>query len=883
MSYANLTNLSSLTDYKNYLRIGQEAAKEAFLTGTDVRKLIAQRASTIDALLIHLWQTNVAKHLQGALIAVGGYGRGELHPYSDVDIAILLDRDPSTQGAEALQAFVTTLWDLGLDIGHSVRTVAQSIDAAQEDITVMTNLLESRCLSGQNQLFDDLKTQMVEKALWPTEVFYQEKLAEQDRRYRKFDDALQQLEPNVKESPGGLRDIQTITWVANRHFVEPGQATLGLKTLLEHGFLTEEEYRTLFEGETFLWRVRSALHFLTDRHDDRLAFDHQKAIADMLGYQGDTPNAPVEKLMKDYYRTVRELSCLNEMLLRLFDEAIIQAKQESSTVPVNRRFQLVNNALDVTKDSIFEHSPHAMLELFLVLQQHADVKQITARTIRLLLANKHRIDDKVRSDLRAQSLFMEIIRQPRRIGHELQRMHRYGVLSAYLPVVSKVEGLMQFDLFHIYTVDEHALFVVRYMRRFSFPESESDKIALVPYVIENLPKLELLYIAGLFHDIAKGRNGDHSQLGADDVAEFCQKHGLSNFDTHLVAWLVRNHLLMSTIAQRKDIYDVDVIDAFAKEVGEQIFLDYLYLLTIADMRGTNPRMFNGWKETLLSDLYTATRRHLASTTHSKKDSGELAAGIRNEALGRLKGNGFAEDTIETLWAAFDKQYFLRHRTEEIVWHTKNILEKYTAPEPLVCVENFSDRAATAIFVYTIDSSNLFARTTAALDRLQLDIQDARISTSADGYTLDTYIVLDSKTAGPISDSGTVEKIIDRVTTALNETEMPLPSLTRDATRALRNFPAPTIVDFEYDEAHDYTTMGVHTLDQPGLLSILGEVMRKFNVQLFDARIATIGERAEDYFCITLDESGETGRGKRDIPAELQEQIRQAIITAIESR
>lgn len=848
-----------------------------------MRHLVRDRAKTVDALLIHLWETQIGDRIDGALIAVGGYGRGELHPHSDVDIAIVLENEPGDDGAHALQNFVTLLWDLGLDIGHSVRTVAQSVAAAKEDITVMTNLLESRHLTGRATLLKSLKYQIEEESLWPSEIFYREKLAEQDKRYSKFDDALQQLEPNVKESPGGLRDIQTITWVANRHFAEPDQTQLGLKTLLEHKFLTEEEFQTLFDGETFLWRVRCALHFLTDRHEDRLAFDHQKSIADMLGYQGDTPNAPVEKLMKDYYRTVRELSCLNEMLLQLFDEAIIQATQKPALVPINRRFQLINNALDVTTDVVFEQSPHAMLELFLILQQHADVKQITARTIRLLLANKHRIDQDVRDDLRAQSLFMEIIRQPRRIGHELQRMHKYGVLSAYLPVVSKVEGLMQFDLFHIYTVDEHALFVVRYMRRFSFPEADSDKIALVPYVIENLPKLELLYIAGLFHDIAKGRNGDHSQLGADDVAEFCQKHGLSNFDTHLVAWLVRNHLLMSTIAQRKDIYDADVIDAFAQEVGEQIFLDYLYLLTIADMRGTNPSLFNGWKETLLSDLYKATRRHLSNSSHLRKESSERAADMQKEALSHLLADGLQDTAIANLWSAFDEQYFLRHRVDEIVWHAKNILTEYCEGEPLVCVNNFGDRAATAVFIYTIDSANLFARTTAALDRLQLDIQDARISTSAEGFTLDTYIVLDSITAGPIFDADKVENIIARVTAALRQEEIPLPSLTRDATRALQNFPAPTKVDFEYDESHDYTTMGVHTLDQPGLLCILGEVMRKFNVQLIDARIATIGERAEDYFCIRLDEAGQSGRSKRDIPVELQHEIRRAIITAVEAR
>lgn len=877
-----LNNTSTLAEYKEHLRAEHDSARTCFLEHLDARKIVTERSTTIDRLLIHLWETHLLGTFGAALVAVGGYGRGELHPYSDVDITIILADDPSESTATALQNFVTVLWDLGLDIGHSVRTIDQTLVAATDDITVMTNLLESRLLAGEENLLLQITEKIETKPLWSSSVFYAEKIAEQNARYRKFDDAFQQLEPNVKESPGGLRDIQTIAWVANRHFASVGLANAGLSTLQEHEFLTQEEFQALFDGETFLWRVRCALHFLTGRHEDRLSFDHQKSVANMLGYHGDTPNAAVENLMKDYYRTVRELSCLNEMLLGLFDEAIVQATKPLKTQPINRRFQLVNGALDVTKDSVFKRYPYAMLELFLVLQQNPDVTHIRARTIRLLLSNKHRIDETCRNDLKARTLFMEIIRQPRRIGHELQRMHKYGILSAYLPVIAKVEGLMQFDLFHIYTVDEHALFVLRYMRRFSFPENESDKIALVPYVIENIPKLELLYVAGLYHDIAKGRDGDHSQLGADDVAEFCQQHGFSNFDTHLVAWLVRNHLLMSTISQRKDIYDASVIDAFADEVGQQIYLDYLYLLTIADMRGTNPQLFNGWKETLLSDLYTATRRHLSSTADLKRDSSERVSDMKTNALAHLKDADFEPSDIESLWGTLDERYFLRHRAQEIAWHARMILSDHNSNEPLVSVENFPDRAATAIFIYTPDSSNLFARTTAALDKLHLDIQDARISTSANGFTLDTYIVLDASSGGPISDPIKIKSITEKVKFALRNEAVPLPPLTRGATRAIKNFATPTLVDFEYDEVHNYTVMGVNTLDKPGVLCILGEVMREFNIDLHDARIATIGERAEDYFCITLNETEGLNRAERGISVELQSVLRSAIVTALET-
>lgn len=863
---------ASPASFKQYLSAIHELSRQAFLDGENPRTLVTQRAELIDRLIKHIWDLTGAQQLDAALLAVGGYGRGELHPHSDIDVAILLGSSPSDADKEHLERFITLLWDTGLEIGHSVRTIEEGIEAASADLTVMTNLLEARLLSGHQALYKTLREKIHQGDVWPSAEFFSEKLLEKQRRYRKYNDALQQLEPNVKESPGGLRDIQLIAWVANRHF-----GSAGLRALVDYNFLTADEFETLHDGETFLWRIRCALHYLTDRHEDRLAFDHQKAIANMLGYEGDTPNAPVEKLMKDYYSTVRELSCLNEMLLGLFDEAILHAAEEINVKPINRRFQITNNALDVTNDRVFSKSPYAMLELFLILQQQPDISHIRARTLRLLLASRHLINESFRNDLRAQSLFMEIIRQPRRIGHELLRMHKYGVLSAYLPVFAKVEGLMQFDLFHIYTVDEHALFVLKYMRRFSFPEDDDDKITLVPYVIESIPKLELLYIAGLYHDIAKGRGGDHSELGAEEVSKFCQKHSLSNFDTHLVAWLVRNHLLMSTIAQRKDIYDVSVIAAFAKEVGEQIFLDYLYLLTIADIRGTNPELFNGWKESLLAELYTATRRYLADASDLKKDTSERIRDMRDSALAILEQDGFSKEAVLELWQSFDGPYFVRHRVPEIVWHARNILDNFIPGEALVCVDNFDHRAATAIFIYTVDSANLFARTTAALNRLQLDILDARISTSANGFTLDTYMVLDSITGEPISEQGKVQVVVKKLQAALASSEIPLPTLTRAASRALKTFKAPTIVDFEYDEAHGYTVMGINTLDSPGLLSIVGQVMRDFDIQLHDARIATIGERAEDYFCVTVTDE------EKNIPLGLQEKLRAAIIKALAER
>lgn len=837
--------LPPIAQVKPVLQRFNDALKSAFFDGLPAESVVHARAAAVDQVVRAVWRLFELDRSDHTVLAVGGYGRGELHPYSDVDIAIVTTEAATEVERQEIEGFVRYLWDLGLEVGNSVRTVAETAIAAQSDITIMTNLLEARVLSGPDATFADVQAALAPSRMWNSEEFFTAKSREQERRHERFNDAFQQLEPNIKESPGGLRDIQVIAWVANRHF-----NSRGLAELPGHGFLSEDEFAALQRGQSHLWRIRCALHFLAGRREDRLLFDHQKRVAELFGYTDAAHNRAVEHFMKDFYRTVRELSRLNEILLGLFQEAILQRDREVRTSPLSRRFQVRGNYIEAVNDSVFTRTPPALLEIFLLMQKNPTIKGVRASTIRLIRSHLHLIDDKFRKDIRARSLFMEIIREPRRIGHELQRMHRYGVLPAYLPPFARVEGLMQFDLFHVYTVDEHLLFVVLQMRRFSYPITSEDQPPLIRQVIERLPKLELLYLAGLFHDVGKGQGRDHSETGAEDVTEFGQNHGLSVYDTNLVTWLVRNHLVMSNVAQRQDIYDPEVVTAFAALVGDQIRLDYLFLLTIADIRGTNPKLWTSWKQSLLSELYLLTLRRLRGGAESPNDKAERILETKNEARQHIDAEQFPEHAVALLWSTLGDDYFLRHRPIEIAWHTEAILGADADDLPVVAIRNFEHRGSTSIFIYAVDMDYLFAISTATLDRLRLDVQDARIITSEANYTLDTYSVLDAETRSPVEDPLRLQEIQTRLRSSIRAREIPNARSPHAGQRRLQHFKFPASVEFAPDAAHHRTVMEVIATDRPGFLSVVGRAMQNCGVRLHDARIATIGERAEDYFYIT---------------------------------
>ncbi|HXH02770.1 MAG TPA: [protein-PII] uridylyltransferase [Candidatus Competibacteraceae bacterium] len=830
--------------FRTALRQGDQVLRELFQQGVPAQRLVPARARLIDQLLTRAWVRFFPSDTGLALVAVGGYGRGELHPGSDVDIMILLDEQEIGQNRRAaLEGFLTFLWDIGLEVGQSVRTLEDCVREGAADITVATNLMEARLLTGSPELFERMRELTGPAHIWPTPAFFEAKREEQIRRYRKYHDTAYNLEPNVKEGPGGLRDLQTVAWVAKRHF---NAATL--HDLVEHGFITEQEHATLLECQGFLWQVRFALHILTGRREDRLLFDYQRQLANQFGYRDQDHNLAVEQFMQRYYRTIMELSRLNEMLLQLFEEAILLADDPGAPVLINRRFQARKGYLEVTRANVFQRYPFALLELFLLLQQHPELKGVRASTVRLIRDHRHLLDDKFRADVRARSLFMEILRQPRCVTRQLRRMNRYGILAAYLPEFARIVGRMQYDLFHTYTVDQHTLFVVRNLRRF-YDERFHHEFPHCSAVMKRIAKPELLYIAAIYHDIAKGRGGDHSDLGAHDAEAFCRRHGLGSFDTHLVSWLVRNHLLMSLTAQKKDIHDPDVVTEFAQQVGDTMRLDYLYLLTVADIRATNPRLWNNWRESLLRELYEATRRALRRGLSNPIAKAERIQEVQEEARVRLRQKGIQEARIETVWQGFSDDYFLRHSADEVAWHTRAVLKKADDGRALVLARRDTARGGTEVFVYTRDQDNLFALITAVLDQLGLTILDARIITSDNGYSLDSFTVVEDS-GEPIQDRQRIKEILLTLRRELNRADAHPWDSSRRPPRVLKHFPTPTQVAFLDDDSNGRTILELSTADRPGLLSRIGRAFMDCGIRLQNAKIATIGARAEDIFFIT---------------------------------
>ena len=826
---------------RNAIAGAQSRLDARFRQGEPVAALVEARSRFVDAVLALAWRRfGLDEHARHALVAVGGYGRGELHPGSDVDLLILTHRAMRSGEREKVKGFLAFLWDIGLAVGNSVRTVRECVDEARRDVTVATNLMDGRLVCGSADLLARMHERTGPRRIWSSRRFFEAKTAEQRERHHKFDDTGYNLEPNVKEGPGGLRDIQTIAWVARRHF---GAETLA--GLVDHGFLTVEELAALESGRRFLWRVRFALHVLTRRAEDRLLFDHQRLLAGMLGFEDDGDRLGVERLMKRYYREVMELSRLNEMLLEHFEEVILHVRRRDRVKPLNRRFQAVNGYLEVTRKDVFRRYPFALLEVFLLLQQHPDLEGVRASTIRLIRANRHRIDDGFRADIRARSLFLEILRQPRGINHELRRMHRYGILGAYLPVFDQVAGQMQYDLFHVYTVDEHSLFVVRNLRMFADP-ARYHELPHCADIFARLPKPELIYVAGLFHDVAKGRNGDHSELGSGLVREFCALHGFSEYDTGLVAWLVRYHLLMSITAQRRDISDPAVVSEFAATVGDHVHLDYLYLLTVADIRGTNPGLWNDWKAALLHDLYRSTVRALIRGLENPIERAELVRETRDEAGRLIADAGIDTGPAQALWDRFGDDYLLRHSPDEICWHTSNILGTGAADIPLVLVRD--GRGGIEVFVYAPDREFVFAASASILGRLGLTVLDSRIITAKHGMTLDSYVVED------IAASSAGDPRREEIRTALRiglrkPADVPR-NVRRLAKRQLKHFTIPVEVNFTLDASNQHTVMEVIAADRPGLLARIGWALADARVRIHNAKIATFGERAEDVFHVT---------------------------------
>ena len=834
-----------VASFRQALADGDASLKQRFADDEPVEGLVRDRARMVDVVLRGAWQLHVGAHARDVnLIAVGGYGRGELHPCSDIDVLILLPKSEVVEAEAGIERFLAFLWDIGLEVGHAVRTIDDCQRESAADVSVATTFIEARLLAGPDHLFQSMRRALGQDKVWSSKAFFEAKAAEQQARHHRYHDTGYNLEPNVKASPGGLRDIQTIGWVAKRHF---GAETLD--ELVGHGFLTAAEMRRLRQAQAFLWKVRFALHTLTGRREDRLLFDHQIRIAKMFGYEDATYTLAVEQFMQRYYRTVMDVSLLNEMLLQLFREAILNAEGESTIVPLNPRFQLRNDYLEVTGDSTFVRNPSAILELFRLMQDTPGVRGVRATTIRLLGRHLWLIDEEFRQNPRHHRLFLELLRAPDGVTHELRRMNLYGVLGRYIPAFGRVVGRMQYDLFHAYTVDAHILFVLRNLRRLALPRFEHELPAL-SRIMATIQRQEVAYLAALFHDIAKGRGGDHSELGAVDAEAFCLEQGLSRYDAKLVAWLVRNHLIFSVTAQKKDISDPKVIQEFARTVGDQTHLDYLYLLTVADVRGTNPKLWNSWKASLFHDFYERVRRVLRRGLETPLEHEELVAETRAHALELLDLEQVSRDRAQQIWQRFNAAYFLRYSAAEVAWHTR--LLAATEPDDvslLVAVRTEVERGGNAVLTVGPHRQQNFARTTAVLDQMGLNIVDARITPLEGGLGVDTYLVLED-TGQPIADRQRAQQIEQQLRRVLQSTEAELPVVTRRAPRQVRMFSTPTQITFSEDPLQDRTVLEIIAGDRPGLLSEIGKVFLAEQIDVVTAKIMTIGERAEDVFYLS---------------------------------
>ena len=823
--------------------------QESFDHGQSIRDVILTRSNMTDEALIFLWKYAKLDQTDLSLFAVGGYGRREMLPYSDVDIMILSEDEFSEEQEKIISVFISSLWDVGnFKPGISVRTIANCVEQATSDLTVATALIESRLITGNEHLAK--WPRRIVSQTWTDKTFYDAKMEEQAKRYAQHNFTESNLEPDIKNAPGGIRDINQIGWIAKRHF-----RVNRIYDLVHLGFISEFELGVLEEAESFLWEIRHHLHRLTKRDENRLLFDYQRDIDAKFGYvreEGKSPNYPIEQFMKRYYRSAQQVTTLNEMLLAYFNESVITPRlpnYERNIEEINENFKLVDGKLAVQHHKIFSENPSAILEIFYILANRPEITGIRARTLRLLILAAKRIDQKYRDNPAHQALFMAIIRSPHRLYETMVAMKRYGVLGNYIPAFGQIMGLMQYDLFHIYTVDAHTLLLLRNLNRFKEPEFAKD-FPVVSSVFQRLARRDIVYLAAIFHDIAKGRGGDHSELGATDAIEFCRSHGFTERECNLVAWLIQNHLLMSVTSQKKDISDPDVVKAFAEKMGDMEHLDYLYTLTVSDINATNPSLWNTWRASLMRQLYTHARDVIRSGLGRPVDYQMLIEDTKFSASEQLVEE-FALDDVEKVWQELGDEYFLKESADEIAWHTRAILQHGDNPEPLVLMRAQRKFAqdAVQIFIYTQDQPNLFATTVAILDRMNLDVQDARIITATKAFSLDTYVVLD-RFGTLLTDPEREAKVLSALKDALANSDKYPGLMQRRIPRQLRHFDIENTVDITLNEALQQNMVEIATLDHPGLLAKVGGLFMMQGLDIHSAKIATLGERAEDIFFVT---------------------------------
>jgi len=828
-----------LMEYKNRIKAFNQWSEQKFGM-MSVRKLVKARATFVDFILLNVWEyAELHQDTELSLLAVGGFGRSELHPQSDIDLLLLCSKKVSKESSERISLFLTTLWDLKFDVGHAVRSIKEAIVAGKEDITIATNLMERRLICGNKHNFDELEIELNKSKFISSKDFYLAKREEQEQRHKRYHSTSYNLEPNLKANPGCLRDLQTISWVAKKHF-----NTQSVAELVNHEYLLQDEYQEMEECQDYLWQMRFALHLVANRSENRLLFDYQPQVAELMGF-GDDGKPAVERMMKRFFRVARRVIELNAMLLQRFNSAILATTREVTILDGD--FAIHGRSLLVRHDDVFFYRAN-IFKMFIHIADNPQVEKLHSASIRLLRRVRRRLMGDLHDIEKCRQAFLEFLRHPKAMGHAFTLMLKHSVLAYYMPNWRHIVGQMQFDLFHAYTVDEHTHRLINNLYRYS-EEEYKNEFPLCSEIFKRLDKPELLYIAGIFHDIGKGRGGDHSELGAIDATNFGHLHKLPASDTKLIAWLVDNHLLMSVTAQKNDIYDPEVVGEFARLVKDENRLDHLYCLTVADIRATNTNLWNDWKNTLLADLYLATQRALRQGLENAKDMRETANDHKLQALSLLKDKNVSEEQAHNLWKQFRTLYFSRHAPQNIAWHTSHLVKHQNrSKQPLVLVSEGPVRGGTQVFVYAKDKPGLFAEIVSSFDTKNVSVVDAHIMNTKDGYLIDTFIVLDQDSS--IIDSEFRREEIKHTITKVITGEQCLKAINKRVPRQMKQFEVAVGVRFMDAKSNTRDMLEITALDTPGLLAKIANVFKNNNIMLYSAKISTIGEKAEDIFKIS---------------------------------
>jgi [protein-PII] uridylyltransferase len=848
---------------KNTIKQFKDELCQEFTQKANISSITRKLVAFIDTLLIELFiKHKLDEGDNFCLLALGSYGRRELQLHSDIDLLLLHTEHTTKYHLQKAQEFIQDCWDIGLEVSHQITTVNSCAELASQDLTVISTLMDMFLLCGRGALMEELNYQIHPLHMWPSNEYFYAKQQEQNNRYSKYGETAYNLEPNIKNGPGGLRDLQILLSISKRHF--------NVKKLadgISHGFITDKEYESLMYCQHFLWRVRFALHMIAEKPEERLSFDYQVKLAQVFSYQDQPHSLAIEQFMKDYFQVLKRNRELNEMLLQWFEETIAH-NQKQKIIHLDNEFQLSNHYIEVRHTRVFKQRPHALLKLFFWIAKRPDIEGVRAGTIRLIRESLFLMSKRFRESPEATQIFMSIIRSDNSPYEALQRMNRYGVLAHYLDCFATVTGQMQYDLFHVYTVDQHTLFVIRNISRFK-QEAYASQFPLCAKIMPTLDKPEIVYLSALFHDIAKGRGGDHSELGAIEAQLFTERHHVDKEDSDLLIWLVRYHLLMSQTAQRQDIYDPKTIEHFCQLLPHPRYLDYLYLLTVADICGTNPTLWNAWKDSLLKELYRAAK-HMLHKEQELMDETALITSRKQEALDILTSDGQPTEAVEQLWSQFKGKYFLHESPDVIARHTRAILS--CAQFPLVMIMPHHSQGGTEVFIYMPHRDERFTITTTVLSNHHVTIQEAAITTCDNQFDLDTYIILDDQNQAFFNEQRS-QDIQRALCLHLANTESIPPVSRKRLSRALAHFNVKTQINYSEDALNHHTRLFLVTSDRSGLLATISRVFLTLNIHLHNAKIATAGERVEDMFYITNHQGQPLSNDEKEL-------LRQKLIQAL---